>query len=173
MRRLPRGSHLKCFTAFVTYTSSRGMPASASALSSIAPAGPTKGAPCRSSWSPGCSPTNMTRAVLGPAPNTTCVAVRYRSHPRQLRAASLKTRRLVLSGTNGAADCSREAASTSSSRSATFLAIRCCSVHFSRQRTPLSLRFTKVGNWTREGEQTTEVNGGVRTYTIRPCKISD
>src|SRR5438874_2258132 len=45
MRRLPRGSHLKCFTALVTYTSWRGMPAASNALSSIAPAGPTNGAP--------------------------------------------------------------------------------------------------------------------------------
>src|SRR5262245_11598947 len=104
MRRLPRGSHLKCLTALVTYTSRRGMPASSSALSSIAPAGPTNGAPCRSSWSPGCSPTNITRAFLGPAPKTTCVAVLYRSQPRHSWAAALRLRILVVGGTNGAAD---------------------------------------------------------------------
>ena len=43
MRRLPRGSHLKCFTTLVRYTRARSIPASASARSSSFPAGPTNG----------------------------------------------------------------------------------------------------------------------------------
>ena len=38
MRRFPRGSHLKCFTALVTYTFVRSIPASSSAVSSSLPA---------------------------------------------------------------------------------------------------------------------------------------
>ena len=37
------------------------------------PARPTKGSPCRSSSSPGASPTNMMRASGLPTPKTTCV----------------------------------------------------------------------------------------------------
>ena len=66
MRRLPRGSHLKCLTAFVTYARARSIPASASALSKTRPAGPTNGRPSRSSSLPGCSPTNRTSASLAP-----------------------------------------------------------------------------------------------------------
>jgi hypothetical protein len=73
-RRLPRGSHLKCLTAFVIHTSARETPATRSAASSTRPAGPTNGRPCRSSWSPGCSPTSMIAAREGPLPNTVCVA---------------------------------------------------------------------------------------------------
>src|SRR5206468_2406738 len=40
------------------------------------PAGPTNGAPCRSSWSPGCSPTMTMRASVGPLPNTVRLAWR-------------------------------------------------------------------------------------------------
>src|SRR5207302_3608319 len=40
-RRFPAGRHLKCFTAFVTYTVSRSIPAASSASSSTRPAGPT------------------------------------------------------------------------------------------------------------------------------------
>ena len=49
IRFFPRGSHLKCFTALVTKTSSRRIPAAARASSSTRPAGPTKGFPARSS----------------------------------------------------------------------------------------------------------------------------
>ena len=38
------------------------------------PAGPTNGLPALSSWSPGCSPTNITSALRVPSPNTTWVA---------------------------------------------------------------------------------------------------
>ena len=62
IRRLPRGVHLKCLTAFVRYVSARSIPASASASSSSCPAGPTKGRPTSSSLSPGCSPTSSSRA---------------------------------------------------------------------------------------------------------------
>src|SRR4051794_16092217 len=65
------------------------MPASASALSSSRPAGPTNGSPLRSSWSPGCSPTNTTRAVSGPSPNTVWVAGSHSSQARQPAAAVL------------------------------------------------------------------------------------
>ena len=46
------------------------MPASASARSNTCPAGPTNGRPCRSSWSPGCSPTKAIAAPTGPSPST-------------------------------------------------------------------------------------------------------
>src|SRR5439155_5899518 len=44
------------------------MPAASSASSRSRPAGPTNGLPCRSSWSPGCSPTKSTAARAGPSP---------------------------------------------------------------------------------------------------------
>src|SRR4029079_3392852 len=47
-------------------------------------AGPTNGFPARSSLSPGCSPTSMTLARVGPSPGTACVAFLYsgqRTHP--------------------------------------------------------------------------------------------
>ena len=44
--------------------------------------------PVRSSRSPGCSPTSMTRAGELPSPNTVCVASRHSSHPRHDCAAS-------------------------------------------------------------------------------------
>jgi len=74
MRRFPRGDHLKCFTAFVTYVSTRETLARASAASSTAPAGPTNGRPSTSSRSPGCSPTMKIVAPRVPSPNTVCVA---------------------------------------------------------------------------------------------------
>ncbi len=73
-RILPRGSHLKCFTALVTYTSVRSMPADSRHLSSSKPAGPTNGFPCWSSRSPGCSPTRKIGEWTRPSPNTTWVA---------------------------------------------------------------------------------------------------
>ena len=63
------------------------MPAPVSALSSSRPAGPTNGSPVRSSWSPGCSPTNTMRAVSGPSPKTVCVAGSHSSQARQPAAA--------------------------------------------------------------------------------------
>src|SRR3954470_15341983 len=59
------------------------MPAASNALSSSLPDGPTNGRPALSSWSPGCSPTTMTRAVRGPSPNTVWVPTLNRWHPRQ------------------------------------------------------------------------------------------
>ena len=59
------------------------MPSSASARSSSWPAGPTKGRPCRSSWSPGCSPTNISFACFGPSPGTARVACSPIGHSRQ------------------------------------------------------------------------------------------
>src|ERR687886_870789 len=67
------------------------MPTSSRASSRTRPAGPTKGWPARSSWSPGCSPTIITSARPGPSPNTVCVPVRNRSHARQPRAAWRKS----------------------------------------------------------------------------------
>ena len=64
------------------------MPASSSARCNIAPAGPTKGFPSRSSLSPGCSPTSIIVARFAPAPNTTCVARAYRSQPWHRSAAA-------------------------------------------------------------------------------------
>jgi hypothetical protein len=49
-------------------------PASSSASSKSLPAGPTKGLPALSSWSPGCSPTNITFALRVPSPKTVWVA---------------------------------------------------------------------------------------------------
>src|SRR5579872_6090641 len=46
------------------------MPTSARASFSNRPAGPTKGRPSRSSWSPGCSPTKAMSAPSGPSPST-------------------------------------------------------------------------------------------------------
>ena len=48
----------------------RDRPMAASMASSSLPAGPTKGWPCRSSCSPGASPTTIQRAWRAPAPNT-------------------------------------------------------------------------------------------------------
>src|SRR6266508_5564935 len=75
------------------------MPASLSASSRSRPAGPTNGRPARSSWSPGCSPTNMTSARFGPWPNTAWVAFRHRSQARQPLAASRSASSEVVSGT--------------------------------------------------------------------------
>jgi hypothetical protein len=95
MRLLPRWTNLKCLTALVTYTVERSIPAFSSAASKIAPAGPTKGRPARSSWSPGCSPMNTIDASSGPSPKTVCVACLYRSHRVHTRA-SLKIASQVL-----------------------------------------------------------------------------
>src|SRR5205814_1480746 len=64
------------------------MPAWASASSSRRPAGPTNGAPSRSSRSPGCSPTNIATELRLPAPNTVCVACSHSGPARQPAAAS-------------------------------------------------------------------------------------
>ncbi len=61
-----RGSHLKCLTALVIYTSAHGTCAAAKAWSNKSPAGPTKGRPSRSSRSSGISPTSMRTACGGP-----------------------------------------------------------------------------------------------------------
>src|SRR5438477_357493 len=104
MRRLPRGSHLKCFTTFVTYTSSRAIEAAASARSSRRPAGPTNGWPARSSSWPGCSPISITRARGLPSPNTVCVPRLYRSQPRQPAAAARSAGSIFRAGRKSAAD---------------------------------------------------------------------
>src|SRR6185312_6053765 len=85
MRRVDCASraHLKCFTAFVTYTSSRSIPAASNARSRSVPDGPTNGRPALSSASPGCSPTTITRERDGPSPNTVCVPSLNRPQPRQ------------------------------------------------------------------------------------------
>jgi hypothetical protein len=87
MRRLPRSSYLKCFTALARYTLSRAQPSCAMARSSSWPAGPTKGRPARSSWSPGCSPTSMWCAPAGPSPHTAWVASAPMGQARQACAA--------------------------------------------------------------------------------------
>ena len=63
------------------------MPASSIARSIICPAGPTNGRPIVSSWSPGCSPTNITAASGGPSPNTVCVAGSNSGQRRQVEAS--------------------------------------------------------------------------------------
>src|SRR3954447_672365 len=65
------------------------MPTSDKASSSSFPAGPTKGLPTRSSWSPGCSPTIMITACDAPSPKTVCVAVFQRSQALHVLAAFL------------------------------------------------------------------------------------
>src|SRR3984893_14433603 len=79
------------------------MPASTRALSRSFPAGPTNGAPSRSSTSPGCSPIIITGAGAGPAPNTVCVACLYSSHPSQRFAAAISLGKVGFGGTHGAA----------------------------------------------------------------------
>src|SRR5690606_1219984 len=75
------------------------------------PAGPTKGLPVRSSWSPGCSPTKTMRAVSGPSPNTVCVALRNSRQRRQSSAArrsSAIERALAPSCWSGSTGASRQ-----------------------------------------------------------------
>src|SRR5688572_26065018 len=98
MRRLPRGSHLKCFTTLVRYTRLRSIPACSSARSSSFPAGPTNGWPARSSASPGCSPTSISSARDGPSPKTVRVPTLYRSHALQCFAIFLTAARVGRSG---------------------------------------------------------------------------
>ena len=64
------------------------------------PSGADKRLARRSSMSPGCSPTSIIRDLTNPAPNTTCVADSYRSHPRQTRAARRKSDSRIFSGRN-------------------------------------------------------------------------
>src|SRR5918992_3024399 len=79
------------------------MPAASRPLSSSRPAGPTNGLPARSSLSPGCSPTNITRARFRPSPKTVCVACRQRWQPRHPFAASRSALRVRRSGRKGVA----------------------------------------------------------------------
>src|SRR5205809_3971241 len=79
------------------------MPASASASSRSLPAGPTNGAPARSSWSPGCSPTNMTSDFGEPSPKTVCVPVFQSGQALQPAAASVSFLSEGRVGTSGAA----------------------------------------------------------------------
>ena len=58
-----------------------------SARSSSLPAGPTNGWPARSSASPGCSPTSISRARRAPSPNTVCVPRFHRSHAAAVAAS--------------------------------------------------------------------------------------
>src|SRR5579883_1946961 len=103
MRRLPRGSHLKCLTVFVTHVSLRSIPASASARSSSLPAGPTNGWPARSSSFPGCSPTSIMRACALPSPKTVWVPRSQRGHALQRAAAARTSASVPWMGTSGAA----------------------------------------------------------------------
>src|SRR3954469_17674447 len=78
------------------------MPACASASSRTRPAGPTNGAPSRSSRSPGCSPTNIATESRLPAPNTVCVPCSQRGQARHPAAASRSFGRVGLGGTRAA-----------------------------------------------------------------------
>src|SRR5438067_13219510 len=80
------------------------MPAWASASSSTRPAGPTNGAPSRSSRSPGCSPTIVPTELRLPAPNTVCVACSHGGHARQPAAASRSFESDGREGTRSAAE---------------------------------------------------------------------
>src|SRR3954466_3461288 len=79
------------------------MPAASRPRSSSRPAGPTNGWPSRSSRSPGCSPTSITRERFSPSPKTVWVAARQRWQPRQPAAASRSAARVARSGRNGVA----------------------------------------------------------------------
>src|ERR1700722_3872089 len=79
------------------------MPASANASSRSFPAGPTKGRPTRSSWSPGCSPTITITALEAPSPKTVCVAVFQRSQAVHALAARRNTGIVPTRGTRLAA----------------------------------------------------------------------
>ena len=59
------------------------------ARSSSWPAGPTNGLPDKSSWSPGCSPTSITRADAAPSPHTARVAFAHSGHARHPDTAAL------------------------------------------------------------------------------------
>src|SRR4051794_17475802 len=76
------------------------MPASSSAASRIPPAGPTNGSPARSSRSPGCSPTSITRAEVGPDPKTVWVPDRHRAQARQSAAARRSLGKVGRGGVN-------------------------------------------------------------------------
>src|SRR5579859_3977687 len=95
-RRLPRISCLKCLTALVTNVWSCAISGSASAWSSMRPAGPTNGLPARSSLSPGCSPTSMKAARLGPSPGTAWVASLYSGQRVQTASAAASWRSEVI-----------------------------------------------------------------------------
>src|SRR5207249_3667425 len=60
--------------------------------------------PWRSSESPGCSPTRMTRASAGPSPKTVWVARSYRAQPSQRRAALCREGMLRIRGRKGLAE---------------------------------------------------------------------
>ena len=77
---------------------------SARHLSNNFPAGPTKGLPEISSWSPGCSPTKSIAAWTAPSPKTVCVARWNSGQPSQSLAAFRNVDRLWLSGINGSAE---------------------------------------------------------------------
>src|SRR5437764_570863 len=68
------------------------------------PAGPTNGLPCRSSRSPGCSPTNIATELRRPAPNTVWVAFSQSGHARQSAAASRSFGRVGRAGTSSRAE---------------------------------------------------------------------
>jgi len=97
MRFFPRAAaaHLKCFITLVKYTFAGSIPACSRAWLSSLPAGPTKGCPARSSWSSGCSPTNMICGFKGPSPKTVCAAVFHKSQALQSLAA-LRSPAIVL-----------------------------------------------------------------------------
>jgi hypothetical protein len=62
-----------------------------------------EGLAARSSRSPGCSPTSAMRALDGPSPKTAWVASTYRSHPRQVWTAAVRSDGDPDAGTNRSA----------------------------------------------------------------------
>src|SRR5215813_11796921 len=62
------------------------------------PAGPTNGLPSISSRSPGCSPTNMTGALLGPSPKTVCVPFFHKSHALHPAAMARSSANVLFGG---------------------------------------------------------------------------
>ena len=61
------------------------------------PAAPTKGSPCKSSFSPGPSPMNITSICSGPTPNTTLCRVFESSQRVQLRQSARRASRFLYS----------------------------------------------------------------------------
>ena len=102
-RRRPRCRvNLKCFTALVTYSRSRWIPAAASALSSSLPAGPTNGAPALSCWSRLLADQHDVRGRRS-RPEHRLVGVQIQVAALAAWAAAVRSARLFVSGTKSGA----------------------------------------------------------------------
>ncbi len=84
--RLPGGRHFS--TLAMKTLSRRFRPSARSMLSRSLPAWPTKGSPCRSSFSPGASPITSQSACCGPTPKTVLCRPSHSLQARQVATAS-------------------------------------------------------------------------------------